>query len=201
MRRIYFFMCLAGFMLLFLPERASADPNISFNVYKCLACDKFFMSFPGDNLDAKDFQKESDQLRRIFQFKDRGKNFQQCKRFKYHIFEKKGSDNTALSNLARSSSMAEAVGVVRDGGALSGIKLTEWECVYCKKHFYSLNEENLNIRDWEQQTSYLFNMRGQAIPKCTAKDVWGHIFFPKTTGSVKSYELATIAYDLYWVKR
>ena len=192
-----FFALIALFFVLTAP--ASADPKITFNVYKCLVCDKLFQSFPGDNLDAKDF-KDQQQLRRIFQFGDRGKNFPECKNgFKYHIFEKKGTNTTGLSSL-RNSSMASNVGIVKDGGSLSGINLTEWECVYCKKHFYSLNNENLNIRDWELQTGFLFNMKGQAIPKCTKPGVWGHIFYPKKTGSVKSYELATIAYDLYWVK-
>lgn len=179
---------------------ASADPQVSFTVYKCLACDKLFMSFPGDQLDKKEFKEERDQLKRVFQFGDRGKNLPPCRKFKYHIFDKKGENRTGLSNLARSSSMAEVVAVVRDGGALNGIKLTEWECLYCKKHFYSLNDENLNVRDWEFQTNFLFNMKGRPIPKCTSKETLGHIFFPKTTGSVRSYELATIANDLYWVK-
>ena len=179
---------------------ASADPKVTFNAYKCLACDKIFQSFQGDELDRKDFKEERDQLKRVFQFGDRGKNLPSCRKFKYHIFNKIGTNTTGLSNLARSSSMAEAVAVVRDGGTLSGIKLTEWECLYCKKHFYSLNDENLNVRDWEFQTNFLFNMKGRAIPKCTSKETLGHIFFPKTTGSVRSYELATIANDLYWVK-
>ncbi len=203
MLRLRKFFALAAFatLLCALSTRtAFADPKISFNVYKCLACDKLFMSFPGDALDDKKFKDESEQLRRVFQFKDRGKNLPPCRKFKYHIFDKKGTNSTGLSSLARSSSAAELTGVIRDGGSLSGISLTEWECVYCKKHFYSLNEENLNIRDWEQQTNYLYNMRGQAIPKCNAPDTYGHVFEPKRTGSVKSYELATIVYDLYWVK-
>ena len=76
-----------------------------------------------------------------------------------------------------------------------------WECCYCKKHFYSLNDENLNIRDWEFQTQFLFNLKGQAIPKCSAPETWGHIFFPKRTGSVKSFEIAQLVYDIYWVKQ
>ena len=191
---VSFFAFLTGFT-----GKVFADPKITFNAYKCMVCDKYFQSFPGDNLDAKDF-RDQQQLRRVFQFGNRGKNFEECKNgFKYHIFEKKGTDTTALSNL-KNSTMAERVGVIKDGGSLNGINLTEWECVYCKKHFYSLNNENLNVRDWELQTVILYNMKGQAIPKCNAPDVWGHIFFPKKTGSVKSYELATIAYDLYWVK-
>ena len=177
---------------------AFADPKVTFTVYRCLACDKMFQSFPGDKLDSNEFKKESDQLRRVFQFRDRGKNLPPCRRFKYHVFDRKGEATSGLSWFARGDT--ERFAVLRDGGTLSGIKLTEWECVYCKKHFYSLNDENLNIRDWELQTSFLFNIRGQAIPKCTSKDTWGHVFFPKKTGSVKSYELATIVYDLYWVK-
>ncbi|MCR5347271.1 MAG: hypothetical protein K6E38_05780 [Fretibacterium sp.] len=178
---------------------ASADPKISFTVYQCLACDKLFQSFPGDQLERKEFRKGDEQLKRVFQFGNRGKNFPPCRKFKYHIFEKKGTNSTGLSTLSKSS-MAENVAVVRDGGSLSGITLTEWECVYCKKHFYSLNNENLNIRDWERQRSYLFNLKGRPIPECSARDVWGHIFYPKKTSSVKSYELAVIVNDLYWVK-
>ena len=172
---------------------AFADPRITFTTYKCLGCDKIFQSFPGDQLERDDFKKESDQLRRVFRFGDRGKNFEPCKKFKYHIFNN-------LSGIAGTNA-ADITAVVRDGGSLSGISLTEWECVYCKKHFYSLNNENLNVRDWEYQTQFLFNMKRQAIPKCSAPDTWGHIFQPVKTGSVKSYELATIVYDLYWVKQ
>ena len=189
-----------AFLIIFLTAAsANADPKITFTVYKCLACDKLFHSFPGDKLDIKEFRKGEEQLKRVFMFSNRGKNLPDCKKFKYHIFDLKGTNTTTLSSLA-SSSFADNVAVIRDTGVLSGIKLTEWECVYCKKHFYSLNDENLNIRDWEQQRNYLFNLKGQAIPKCSKPDVWGHIFYPKTTGSVKSYELATIVYDLYWVK-
>jgi len=165
-----------------------------------MVCDKIFHSFPGDRLDSKEFRGENDQLRRVFQFKDRGKNFPQCKNgFKYHIFADKKSTNTTGLSALTNSNFAEIVAVIRDGGALSGISLTEWECLYCKKHFYSLNNENLNIRDWEQQTTYLRNLKGQAIQKCSYPETWGHIFIPKKTGSVKSYEIATIVYDLYYV--
>ena len=192
-----FFASVLLFMM--LTACAEDDPKITFNVYKCLICDRLFMSFPGDNLDAKDF-KDKEQLRRVFRFSDRGKNLQECKNgFKSHVFEKKGSNTTGLSSLANSNAK-DMTAVIRDGGSLNSIKLTEWECLYCKKHFYSLNDENLNIRDWELQTSFLYNMKGQAIQKCSYPETWGHIFVQKKTGSVKSYELATIVYDLYWVK-
>ena len=192
-----FFASVLLFMM--LAACAEADPKITFNVYKCLICDRLFQSFPGDNLDAKDF-KDKEQLRRVFRFSDRGKNLQECKNgFKSHVFEKKGSNTTGFSSLANSSAK-DVTAVIRDGGSLNSIKLTEWECLYCKKHFYSLNDENLNIRDWELQTSFLYNMKGQAIQKCSYPETWGHIFVQKKTGSVKSYELATIVYDLYWVK-
>ena len=192
-----FFASVLLFMM--LAACAEADPKITFNVYKCLICDRLFQSFPGDNLDAKDF-KDKEQLRRVFRFSDRGKNLQECKNgFKSHVFEKKGSNTTGFSSLANSSAK-DMTAVIRDGGSLNSIKLTEWECLYCKKHFYSLNDENLNIRDWELQTSFLYNMKGQAIQKCSYPETWGHIFVQKKTGSVKSYELATIVYDLYWVK-
>ena len=188
------------FALFCINNAAFADPKVSFNFYKCLVCDKSFQSFQGDQLDAKDFRDGNTQLRRVFQFANRSKNFPECKNgFKYHVFEKRGTNTTGLSSL-RNSSMSENVAVIRDGGTLSGLSLTEWECVYCKKHFYSLNNENLNIRDWELQTSFLYNLKGQAIQKCSSPDTWGHIFFPKKTSSVKSYELSTIVYDLYWVK-
>lgn len=178
---------------------ASADPKITMNAYKCLACDKVFQSFQGDELDKKDFRDEKEQLKRVFQFKDRGKNLPPCKKFKYHIFDKKGTTTSGISWVTRGDT--ERLAVIKDGGSLSGVKLTEWECCYCKKHFYSLNDENLNIRDWEFQTQFLFNLKGQAIPKCSAPETWGHIFFPKRTGSVKSFEIAQLVYDIYWVKQ
>ena len=76
---------------------ASADPKITMNAYKCLACDKVFQSFQGDELDKKDFREEKEQLKRVFQFKDRGKNLPPCKKFKYHIFDKKGTTTSGIS--------------------------------------------------------------------------------------------------------
>ena len=195
---LFFFVMLMASCVNLSADMASANPKINFISYQCRVCGKMFESLPGDDLTAKDVSGK-EQMRRVFQFSNRGKNFPECKNgMKFHALEKKGSISAGLDVLC--NPFAETVGVIRDGGALSGISLTEWECVYCKKHYYSLNNENLNIRDWEQQTSYLYNLKRQAIPKCTVPGTWGHIFFPKTTGSVKSYELATIVYDLYWVK-
>ncbi|MBR0094475.1 MAG: hypothetical protein IJP91_04280, partial [Synergistaceae bacterium] len=109
-----FFASVLLFMM--LAACAEADPKITFNVYKCLICDRLFQSFPGDNLDAKDF-KDKEQLRRVFRFSDRGKNLQECKNgFKSHVFEKKGSNTTGFSSLANSSAK-DVTAVIRDGGS------------------------------------------------------------------------------------
>ena len=194
------FLLLILLILISAFSPAHADPKIDFNVYKCKVCDKTFYSFQGDQIDDKKFKDKPEQLKRIFTFANRSKNFPECKNgFKTHIFDKKGTTPMKVSDLAKSN-FIEKLAVLRDGGALNTIKLTEWYCVYCKKVFYSINDENLNIRDWERQRDFLFNLKGQQIYKCTAKDVLGHVFYPRTTGSVKSYELCTIVHDLYWVK-
>ena len=169
---------------------AWADPRITMTVYKCMVCDKEFYSFPGDALDKKEYKVV-----------DYGsKNLNQCKNgFKTHIFDKKGTKDFTVSNLTRFS-WAEYVGIIKDGGALNGIKLTEWTCGYCKKPFYSINDENINIRNWEQQGSYVMNLKGRGLQKCTKPGVLGHAFYLKSTGSVNSYTLARKADDIYWVK-
>ncbi|MBQ6738854.1 MAG: hypothetical protein IJP41_10450 [Synergistaceae bacterium] len=193
------FFVISILFVIFISNAASAEIKFNFNQYKCLVCDKIFESFPGDELDRKDF-KDKQQLNRIFQFLDRGRNFPECKNgFKTHIFEKKGTTSGSLRDLTNSS-RAQRFGVIKDGGSLSGINLTEWECLYCKKHFFSLNKENLNIRDWEQQPNYIYNVKGRPISKCSNSKVYGHIFYPKKTGSVRSYDLAKIIDNLYWVK-
>ena len=181
---------------------AWADPRITFTVYKCMVCDKEFYGFPGDPpLDDKKFKDTPEQLKRMFKFVDYGsKNLNQCKNgFKTHIFDKKGTKDFTVSSLTRFS-WAENVVVFKDGGALNNVKLTTWECVYCKKPFYSINDENLNIRDWEQQGSYVMNLKGRGLQKCPKPGVLGHAFYLKSTGSVSSYNLAKKADDIYWVK-
>ena len=104
-----------------------------------------------------------------------------------------------MSNLARSN-IAEYLAVIKDGKTLSSLKLVECECLYCKKHFFFFNGDNPNIRDWEQQTNYIFSLKGRAIEKCSAPRTMGHVFEKKRVSEAKSYELSKMSANIYWVK-
>ncbi len=163
--------------------------------YECLVCDKIFYSFKGDPLDHKDFRDEGRQLSRFTQLGNRGKSLEECKGIKSHVFNKKREGSAKMDFIAKN---AHRFVVLKDGGSLNG-SLNEWECFICKKPFYSLNDDNLNIKEWDEQQNYLFNLKGQPIYRC--KDgYYGHVFMPKKEGSFRSNELATVAHDLYWTK-
>ena len=187
-------------MFVMLASCAYADQKIEFNTYKCKVCGKEFRSFRGDELDDRKFSDGNDQLKYIFQFWKYDKNFPECKSgVKWHRFEKKSTASMQVSSLARQN-ISEYVSAIKDGRTLSGIKLVQWECVYCKKHFYLFNDDMPNIRDWEQQPEKIFNLKGRAITKCTEPKVYGHVFAKKNVREMKSYELAKMSENIYWVK-
>ncbi len=196
MRR--FFMLIM--FIIVLASVAHADQKIEFNVYKCKVCGKEFRSFRGDELDDRKFHNGSEQIKYIFQFWKYDKNFPECKGgSKWHHFEKKTTNSMQVSNLSKSN-VSEYIAAVKDGKTLNGIKIVEWECVYCKKNFYFFNDDIPNIRDWEQQQDKIFNLKGRAITKCPEPKVYGHIFAKKRTNDAKSFDLAKNAEKLYWVK-
>ena len=187
-------------LLLFLVSCVHADPKIEFNVYKCKVCDKEYRSFKGEDLDDRKYQEGKEQLKYIYQFLKYDKNLPECKSgLKYHSFEKRTTTSMQVSSLARSN-IAEYLAAIKDGKTLSSVKLVECECLYCKKHFFFLNNDRPNIRDWEQQTSYIFNLKGRALPKCSAPRTLGHVFAKKRVSEAKSYDLARMSENIYWVK-
>lgn len=178
---------------------AGADVKMNVVRYKCLVCNKRFYSFAGDALDSRELARDREQLRRVFQLKDRGKNLDPCRGgFKTHRFEKTGTESLSVKAIAEN---AAAFAAVKDGGVLSGISLTAWECMLCGKPFYSLGDENLNIREWARQPERVFNLKGKRpIQKCSARGYHGHVFKKKTAGAARSYDIAGHAEDIYWVK-
>lgn len=197
MKKFFMFMAL---ILILSSSSSYADPKIECNVYKCKVCDKEFRSFKGEDLDDRKFQDSREQLKYIYQFWKYDKNFPECKSgLKHHRLEKRTTTSMQVSNLSRSN-IAEYFAAIKDGKTLSSVKLAECECLYCKKHFFFFSGDNPNIRDWEQQTNYIFNLKGRAIPKCTAPRTLGHVFSKKKVIEGKSYDLAKMSENIYWVK-
>ena len=153
MRKLLMFVFLVMFA-----SYAYADTKIEFNIYKCKICDKEFRSFKGDELDDRKFHDGNAQIKYIFQFWKYDKNFPECKSgLKWHRFDKKSTGSMQVSNFSRQN-ISEYISAIKDGKTLSGMKLVQWECVYCKKSFYFLNDDIPNIRDWEQQPDKIFNL-------------------------------------------
>ena len=199
MKKIFISLMLV-LLLLLIASCVHSDPKIEFNVYKCRVCDKEFRSFKGEDLDDRKYHDGKEQLKYIYQFQKYDKNFPECKSgLKYHRFEKRTTASMQVSNLARSN-IAEYLAVIKDGKTLSSLKLVECECLYCKKHFFFFNGDNPNIRDWEQQTNYIFSLKGRAIEKCSAPRTMGHVFEKKRVSEAKSYELSKMSANIYWVK-
>ena len=184
---------------------ASADARVTIVRYQCLVCEEYFYGFDGDPLDSEEINDPDIQLRRVFQLGDRGKNLAPCSgNFKAHVFERKDASSRPMSEIVKNMSR---IAVLRDGGNLNNTTLSGWRCMApdCgREHIYTLNDENLMIRDWEQQTDKIFSLKGdRKIPKCQSRYTWGHAFFRSSSmnrAPVKSYDIAQQIYDIYWVK-
>ena len=183
---------------------AYADPKVSLVSYKCLICEKYYFSFEGDELDSETLNDPDIQPKRVFQLADRGKNLEPCSsNFKAHVFEKKSAASKPLSEVIRNASR---IAVVKGGPALKYMRLFSWHCLApdCssgKGPFYTLNEDSLMLKDWEQQIDKIISMKGgRKIPKCQSRWTFGHAFYCDKDQSVTSYELATLVYDIYYVK-
>ncbi|MBQ9594247.1 MAG: hypothetical protein IJR35_00120 [Synergistaceae bacterium] len=191
-------------LVLILASAACADIKLEMIRYKCIDCGKEFMGFRGDtSIDDSKTPNMKDpkyQLSHVFQLGNKDKNLPECSHgIKFHKFRKTGEVSYSISTL---TNYLHAIAAVKDGGSLNA-KLQEWECVLCKKHYYSLGNEELNIRDWEKQPEYIFNLKGKAIPKCEklGGHLYGHVFEPTNSGSGRSYRIAELADRIYWVKQ
>jgi len=198
-----FLLCLM--LLALMTGSACADAKVSLVSYKCLICERYYFSFEGDELDSETLNDPDIQPKRVFQLLDRGKNLEPCSsNFKAHVFERRSAASKPLSEVIRNASR---IAVVRDGPKLKNTRLSTWRCLApdCGKGpFYTLNDDSLMLKDWEQQMDKIVSMKGgNKIPKCQSRWTWGHAFYrepSKKNQPVTSYEIATLAYDIYYVK-
>ena len=196
---------LCAFLFALMTCAAWADAKLPMVSYKCLICEKYFFSFVGDSLDTDEINDPDIQLKKVFKLSNRGENFPACSsNFKAHVFEKKTAGRKPISEVAQNM---DRIAVIKDGSNLRGITLSMWHCLApdCSSGrgpFYTLNDDSLMLRDWEQQIDKIISMKGgRKIPKCQSRWTWGHAFYRyKKDVPVKSYEIATIAYDLFYVK-
>ena len=200
-----FLLCVLLFAL--MTGCAFANPRVALVQYKCLICEKYFYSFYGDELDSETINDPDIQLKKVFQLADRGKNLEDCSsNFKAHVFDKVAVGSKPLSEVARNMSK---IAVVRDGPKLKDTTISSWHCLApdCSSGrgpFYSLNKESFVLKDWEAQIDKMVSLKGERrIPKCQSKWTWGHAFYcepSKKNQSLTSYELATLVYDIFYVK-
>ena len=189
---------------------AYANVKLPMVQYKCEDCGDYFYAFKGDDLESLEFTVPSNQWNRLFRLSNREAHLDPCKGKLTHNFKYKDATDVPMSEISRNASL---IVVVKNGKKLQGIKFSSWWCLYegCNSIaiIYSMNEENLMIRDWEQQPDMLRSLKGaKGIPKCDAKDVWGNtvwghaFFFDSGTKDheITSHEIAEMAEDIYYVK-
>ena len=193
--RLFLFVVLLS-CLLFPAGTARAATKVQIVEYKCRVCDKLFYSFKGDKVGENELAKQAEQLAKLSQLAERGKRLEECRGgYKSHVLDKTREGEATMEFISKN---LQRFFVVKDGGSLNG-SLMEWECFICKKPFYSLNREDLNIKEWDEQQNYLFNLKGRPIYRC--KDgYYGHVFMLKKEGSCKPEELGVVVNDLYWSK-
>ena len=191
------FLAVLLFCVLFPVGTAFAVTKVQIVEYQCRVCDKIYYSFKGDKLDDEKLMVQDVQLNRLSKLGEAGKRLEECKGgIKSHIFDKKREGEATMEFVSKNLQRFVAM---KDGGSVNAT-LTEWKCFICEKPFYSLNGEDLNIKEWDEQQNYLFSLKGQKpIYRCK-EGYYGHVFMPKKEGSFSSSELAIVVYDLYWSK-
>ena len=205
MRKFFALVSCAVLLALAASSCAFADAKVPIVRYRCLICEKYFYGFDGDELDSEEINDPDIQLKRVFTLADRGKNLPPCSsNFKAHVFDKIDVSSKPMSEIAKN---ATRIAVLKDGPNLKGTTISDWHCMApdcMREQIYTLNDENLMIRDWEQQTDKIISLKGdRKIPKCQSRYIWGHAFYRSASidhASVKSYDIATLAYDIYYVK-
>ena len=193
--RLFLFVVLLS-CLLFPAGTARAATKVQIVEYKCRVCDKLFYSFKGDKVGENELAKQAEQLAKLSQLAERGKRLEECRGgYKSHVLDKTREGEATMEFISKN---LQRFFVVKDGGSLNG-SLMEWECFICKKPFYSLNRENLNIKEWDEQQNYLFNLKGRPIYRC--KDgYYGHVFKSLKESSFRSLELVIKVENVYWSK-
>lgn len=187
---------------------AFANAAIPLVHYQCLACREIFYSFDGDDLTHIDFITPEAQDAKFAPLSNRGKKIMPCKNSRGHIFSRIKVEDVKMSDIA-ASDVQESIVIIKGGKNLNHITLSTWyclnifECSTCKVgSCYTLNNENLIIKDLEKQTEKIVNVKtGKGIPKCGSKEAPGHALWATKTGeSVTSEQIATLLHFIYWVQ-
>lgn len=167
--------------------------------WECRVCGKRVQSFVDDDLGAKDLLREDAQWGRIFQLMDKSRKLDPCRGpSRTHDLVKKGTTTLALKAIAED---AKSFAVVKGGRTLGDVRLTRWECMLCNRPFWSLSDEDLNIRAWDRQPERIFALKEKRpIQKCPTRGYYGHVFKKKGTSSVRSWEIAEHLHEIFWVK-
>ncbi len=199
-------LCVA--LLALSAGNAFANATIPLVHYRCLACREFFYSFDGDDLTHIDFITPEAQDAKFAQFANRGKKIQDCPNSRGHVFSKIGVKDVKMANIADPDVQPRLV-IIKGGKNLNHITLTTWycldifDCTSCKiGSCYTLNDENLIMKDWERQPEKIVNVKtGKGLPKCGSKEAPGHaLWHTKQNEPVTSEQIATLINVLYWVK-
>ena len=198
------FLC-AALSVILAAGSAFADAMIPIVAYKCLVCEKNFYGFKGDELDSEELNDPDIQLKRVFTLADWNSNLPPCSsNFKAHVFEMRSVMLRPVSEIIRNASR---IAVVKGGRSLQDTVITAWICKMkdCGStlYVYTLNEDSLMQKDWEQQIDHIFNLKNKKIPKCQSRYSWGHAF-AKSSRAIKSpvtsLQIAQLAEKIYYVK-
>ena len=185
-------------ILLGLTGAAFADMRVDMIRWKCTDCGKEFLTFKGDyTLDDLVFRDPRHQHSTLFQLENRNRNLAGCKGSKAHNFRRAGDKSYRLSELAR---RLDRIVAIRNGGSLR-VNLVEWRCKLCGKTFYSLGE-NLNIKRSDRQRDKILSFGSRrSIPQCRDKNNnHAHVFEKRRSSSARSWEIAKLLDNIYWVK-
>ena len=191
-----FFIALA--VLFILAGTAFADSRIEMIRWKCSDCGKEFYTFKGDyTLDDLNFRDSKHQSDTLFKLSNRNRNIDSCRHSKAHSFRRSSDRSYRVSELSR---MLNKIVAVRRGGSLR-VNPIEWRCKLCGKTFYSLGD-NLNIRRSDRQHDKILSLGNRrSIPKCSDKNNHNaHVFEKRRSNSARSWEVAGLLDDIYWVR-
>jgi hypothetical protein len=206
MRKFFALISITVLAALMASSYAFADAKLPIVQYQCMVCDKYFYGFDGDPLDSEELNDPDIQLKRVFTLGNRGKNLEPCSGgFKAHVFERVAVESRPLSQIVKNM---DRIAIVKDGPNLKGVTMSDWHCMApdcLKSNIFTLNDDNLLITDWEQQTDKIVNLKeGKGISKCKSRYVPGHAFWRNMStkySPATSYEIAQRIYDIYYVKK
>ena len=185
-------------VLFILAGTAFADSRIEMIRWKCSTCGKEFYTFKGDyTLDDLTFRDKKHQSDTLFKLSNRNRNLDSCRHSQAHKFRRERDRSYRISELSR---MLDKIVAVRYGDSLRA-NLIEWRCELCKKTFYSLGD-NLNIKRSDRQHDKILSLESRhSIPRCSDRNNHNaHVFKKRRSDHARSWEIAGLLDDIYWVK-